>query len=117
MEVFCKGLLIADESGCLCFGEQDTVRDQTPIQYATRHWVTHWRSLGRVECEVPRTVTSIGEGAFENCRALASINIPEGIEEIDDSAFDHCDALDDATRERIKAVQEDDGSESDAGEG
>ena len=39
------------------------------------------------------TVTSIGAHAFEDCRYLAQISIPEGITTIGNNAFSHCDAL------------------------
>ncbi len=42
---------------------------------------------------IPDSVTSIGEGAFENCDDLRSIIIPEGVTRIGVLAFGHCDNL------------------------
>lgn len=39
------------------------------------------------------TVTNIGEGAFDCCRKLESVTIPETIKNIDDYAFIRCDNL------------------------
>ena len=40
-----------------------------------------------------KTVTSIGHGAFDSCRALRSITIPDRVTSIGDSAFSWCSAL------------------------
>lgn len=38
-------------------------------------------------------VTSIGEGAFRQCKSLTSITIPEGVKSIEEDAFSSCDSL------------------------
>ena len=42
---------------------------------------------------IPDGVTSIGDGAFYYCTALASVNIPKSVKRIGESAFEHCAAL------------------------
>ncbi len=39
------------------------------------------------------TVTSIGDGAFQNCSDLTSVNIPEGVTSIGYNAFFDCGVL------------------------
>lgn len=43
--------------------------------------------------DLPDGVTSIGEGAFDNCSSLASITIPDSVTSIDEWAFSGCTAL------------------------
>ncbi len=40
-----------------------------------------------------KSVTSIGESAFEDCSVLTSVTIPEGVTSIGDYAFYNCSAL------------------------
>lgn len=42
---------------------------------------------------VPSTVTEIGEGAFESCTVLRSINLPESLRYIGSRAFENCTSL------------------------
>ena len=49
------------------------------------------RSLTSIS--IPNTVTYIGEGAFSRCSSLASITIPAGVTTIEYNAFDDCNAL------------------------
>ena len=42
---------------------------------------------------LPKSVTSIGDWAFSNCRALTSITIPESVTHIGDFAFSCCSSL------------------------
>ena len=44
-----------------------------------------------------KSVTSIGNGAFENCFELTSINIPDGVTSIGTNAFNGCSGLTDIT--------------------
>ena len=43
--------------------------------------------------EVPHTVTSIGNSAFDGCSSLSSITIPNSVTGIGDSAFEECSAI------------------------
>ena len=42
---------------------------------------------------IPKSVTSIGIGAFSGCSSLTSITIPESVTSISNSAFFHCTSL------------------------
>lgn len=42
---------------------------------------------------IPQTVTMIGVGAFDGCSSLASVEIPEGVTEIREWTFSGCSAL------------------------
>ena len=42
---------------------------------------------------LPNSVTSIGDGAFWNCRRLTSITLPESVTSIGDEAFGGCSGL------------------------
>ena len=42
---------------------------------------------------IPDTVTSIGDSAFEHCESLTNINIPEGVTSIGYLAFGYCKSL------------------------
>ena len=42
---------------------------------------------------IPSSVTSIGEYAFDGCRSLTSINIPSSVTSIGEYAFDDCSSL------------------------
>ena len=43
--------------------------------------------------EIPDTVTSIGWGAFIDCKNLERITIPDGVTEIGEQTFAHCKSL------------------------
>jgi hypothetical protein len=42
---------------------------------------------------IPKSVTSIGQGAFRDCKGLTSITIPESVSSIGSGAFDGCENL------------------------
>ncbi len=48
----------------------------------------HCRSLTSVK--IPNSVTSIGDEAFQLCSRLTSVTIPDGVTSIGDDAFDNC---------------------------
>ncbi|MDO4507632.1 MAG: leucine-rich repeat domain-containing protein [Spirochaetales bacterium] len=45
------------------------------------------------EIEIPQSVKFIDEWAFENCKKLKSITIPESVNRIDKKAFCSCESL------------------------
>ena len=50
-------------------------------------------SAGITEYTIPNSVTSIGSGAFFNCRSLISVTIPDSVTEIGSNAFAFCYSL------------------------
>ena len=46
-----------------------------------------------VSIEIPETVKSIGNSAFQNCTSLVSVSIPDSLETLGTYVFDGCDAL------------------------
>lgn len=66
-------------------------------QYRTCE-VSGYTELTNSDLIIPASITNytvkyIGEGAFRNCRKLASIIIPEGVTEIGKSAFEDCSGM------------------------
>lgn len=51
--------------------------------------------MKRIVCRVvlPSTLTAVWDRAFQNCRNLKEIEIPENVEYIDDEAFLGCTGL------------------------
>lgn len=45
------------------------------------------------EVKIPETVTTIGEGAFNNCNNLEGVRVPGGVSVIEANTFAHCDTL------------------------
>lgn len=54
---------------------------------------TFYNSTALKSITLPETLTTIGEGAFEECVSLDSITIPADVTEIKDYAFSNCIAL------------------------
>ena len=55
-------------------------------------WGGNGENLAGTVC-IPEGVTSIGDGAFENCTSLTSVAIPESVTSIGDWAFKYCGSL------------------------
>ena len=51
------------------------------------------RSTSISSISIPNSVTSIGDGAFDNCRYLTSVTIPNSVTSIGSSAFEDCSSL------------------------
>ena len=54
-------------------------------------WSFHKTRL--INVKIPQSVNSFGDGVFDFCRKLTSINIPEGVEVIPRAAFSYCGSL------------------------
>ncbi|MDY0339905.1 MAG: leucine-rich repeat protein [Coriobacteriia bacterium] len=52
-----------------------------------------YANFGVVSVTIDDLVTTVGQGAFQNCAAIESMTIPENVETIGDSAFSGCTAL------------------------
>lgn len=55
--------------------------------------ITACRKKDIVSCVIPRSVTTVGAGAFRGCSRLQELVIPEGVTSIAESAFEGCSAL------------------------
>ena len=73
----------------LIFGCKNTVipNGVTSIESAAFHGCT------MTSFDIPESVTSIGDIAFEFCWKLTEINLSKGLKEIGASAFENCDGL------------------------
>lgn len=60
--------------------------------------------LGTAKSTVPSYVTSIADGAFQNCTSLTEITIPQTVTEIKQHAFNGCTALETVTFEDESAL-------------
>jgi len=49
-----------------------------------------FKGLTVYKVNLPRTITVIGEGAFQQCTKLVSVNLPSSLREIGDYAFKGC---------------------------
>lgn len=65
------------------------IKDGT--KYITGALFKDWEDLENVN--IPNSIISIGEGAFDGCRNLKNIILPDGIETISDYAFQGCKQL------------------------
>ena len=53
---------------------------------------------------IPNSVTSIGDEAFSGCRSLQSVTIPNSVTSIGDGAFEDCTHLNEPSRLRLKEL-------------
>ncbi len=93
----------ASENGVL-FNKDKTELMQYPIrkpdtEYRIPNSVTSIGDGALQNCSsltsihIPDSVTSIGDGALQNCSSLTSIVIPDSVTSIGDDAFSYCDSL------------------------
>lgn len=84
-----------------CTGlESINVDSENPV-YSSADGVLYDKSIstlllcpvGKTSVIIPDTVTSIGTGAFSNCKLLSSLNIPDSVKSIGESAFYNCSGL------------------------
>jgi hypothetical protein len=82
--------IIEKSSNTLIFGCSNTIipKGVTAIAYGAFE-----ESAGLTKITIPKSVTSIGEFAFSGCKDLKEITIPEGVESIGESTFSGCTSL------------------------
>ena len=79
--------------GYRAFAETDNLTDVSVADGVERIKPLAFYRSGITSMVLPDTVVSIGERAFEECKALASINIPASLETINDRTFYKCESL------------------------
>lgn len=92
-----------DEDGILFNKDKTTIVKYPPakpgVTYNIPNSVTSIENWAFDACSmltyitIPNSVTSIGTGAFSGCSALESIIIPNGVNAIKDDTFSHCSSL------------------------
>ena len=80
--------------------EQDEVfvipqeNDGKPVRELTRELTETLDGIeGATKVVIPDSVTSIEDGAFEDCASLTSVEIPNSVTSIGKSAFEDCASL------------------------
>ena len=74
-------------------GVKYTANDDETTCYVSGHESSYSATITIPEVYEGRSVTSIGESAFEDCSSLTSITIPESVASIGGSAFRDCSGL------------------------
>ena len=105
----CRGL--ADEDGWIIirgilfdyFGSDENVIIPDGVTSIGAGAFFDCRSLKSIT--IPEGVTSIGAGAFFCCHSLESITIPESLTSIEYEAFEGCDSLSEELWDRIEAIE------------
>lgn len=92
-------LIISGEGRMKDFGSRDTPWRPDMVKYLTiEGGITHigkhaFANTKITTVDIPASVISIGEGAFCNCKQLASVRLPFGLESIEKKAFLDCGLL------------------------
>ena len=84
------GMLLSKDGTCLWVGVNGDVEIPNGV---TKIDCKAFSGRELKSVAMPRTVTDIGEAAFENCRGLKSVVLPEGVTGIGFEAFHGCDGL------------------------
>ena len=84
-----KAWVTAHEGRCLTVGAIYTTTDGQDHNY----WNNPRLNTAATISKHKRGTTTIGNSAFNGCRSLTSINIPEGVTSIRDNAFYNCSSL------------------------
>ena len=83
-----KDWVTAHEGQCLTVGAIYTTTDGQDHNYWSNPRLTTATTISK-----HKRGTSIGSSAFNGCRSLTNINIPEGVTSIESSAFNGCRSL------------------------
>ena len=84
-----KAWVTAHEGRCLTVGAIYTTTDGEDHNYWNNPRLTTATTISKHK----KGTTTIGNDAFNNCRSLTSINIPEGVSSIGNNAFYNCSSL------------------------
>ena len=75
------------------YGRRTRITDIVISDGITEIGACDFAELSATSVSIPNSVTSIGRGAFSNCKSLQSIEIPESVTYISAQAFRNCSAL------------------------
>jgi hypothetical protein len=75
-----------------------TLKDPTLIgieedEQTTKIGATFFECISIISVNIPNSVTSIGDNAFDNCSSLTSVTIPDSVTSIGDRTFKDCTGL------------------------
>ena len=87
-----NGNPFADWNGELIVKSKNFIYEDGVLFDKYKRRLIAYRSRNR-DYEIPNSVTSIGNGAFSDCKNLTSIHIPDSVTSIGDSAFYKCEYL------------------------
>lgn len=74
-----------------CYSNHFFIEEDTLYSHDKSIIIAHWGNNPMFN--IPNTVTSIGQSAFEGCLSLQIVNIPNTVRNIGDHAFSNCKSL------------------------
>ncbi|MBR4155730.1 MAG: leucine-rich repeat domain-containing protein, partial [Bacteroidales bacterium] len=98
MEIPNSVISICDAAFCVCKKLENVIfEENSQLESIGDNSLPSYGVFGGCEnlksIEIPRSVTSIGDHAFDNCTSLTNIEIPNSVTFIDYYAFCHCTSL------------------------